>query len=197
MDQKMNNTRVNRYFVADLHFGHANILTFEDRRYKNVEDMNEGIIKIWNSTIQSNDVVYVVGDVGFLNVEQGRYIISRLNGHKVLVLGNHDDGHAKMEKMGFAAVVNGLEIELCKKKFKLCHYPYWTFKDWWNKYILGMKITHFDRRAKKGEEDVLIHGHVHSNWPKWNKDKTMINVSWDAWKRPVSLSEIISILEKK
>ena len=43
------------YFVGDLHFGHSNILEYEKetrgKYWNSVEEMNEGLIKLWNETI--------------------------------------------------------------------------------------------------------------------------------------------------
>lgn len=185
-----------RYFTSDLHFSHANIIKYCDRPYKSVEQMNADIIRRWNNVITPEDLVYIIGDFGYINIEEGKDLLSQLNGSKILILGNHDDNLSKCEKMGFLAVVDSLEIELCKIKFKLYHYPYFTWKDWFGKYIRGWNLSHFDRRHFPGDEDVLLHGHVHNRWGKHNKAKTMINVCWDVWNRPVGLNEIISILKK-
>lgn len=195
----MGHTRAyNRFFISDTHFFHAGVIQYCNRPYKTVAEMHEKMIKVWNSTVMPNDIVYVVGDFGFCNIQDGKSVLDKLNGRKILVLGNHDkDGLEKFEKMGFETVVNELTITLFKKKIKLCHYPYFTWKDWFRMHILNQKITCFDRRPARTDEDWLIHGHVHNNWPKYNAGKKMINVSWDAWGRPVSQDEICSIMAKE
>ena len=53
------------YFVSDLHFGHNNIREFEAptrSHWDSVEEMNEGLIELWNNTITNNDIVYNIGD---------------------------------------------------------------------------------------------------------------------------------------
>ena len=51
------------YFVGDLHFGHSNILEYEKetrgKYWNSVEEMNEGLIKLWNETITKDDIVSV------------------------------------------------------------------------------------------------------------------------------------------
>lgn len=82
---------INTFFIADTHFGHANILEYESeaRPFKTVEEMNDVMIERWNSVVNNKDIVYHLGDFAF-----GKHnvcIASRLNGKKRLVLGNHDN----------------------------------------------------------------------------------------------------------
>lgn len=75
------------YFIADTHFNHKNIIKYDDRPFSSVEEMNETMIQLWNSRVTQNDNVYILGDVGFGNVDN---ILRRLNGNKYLIRGNHD-----------------------------------------------------------------------------------------------------------
>lgn len=79
------------YFTSDTHFGHKNILEFCNRPWVTVEEMNEGLIANWNSVVRENDIVFHLGDVqlGGGN-ELLDNILPRLNGHIILILGNHD-----------------------------------------------------------------------------------------------------------
>ena len=83
------------FIISDTHFGHENILKFVDdknnliRDFCNVHHMNEHMVECWNNTVKDNDIVYHLGDVYF---EKGYEMLSRLNGRKRLILGNHDDG---------------------------------------------------------------------------------------------------------
>lgn len=83
-----------RWVVSDSHFGHANILTFLHngvpvRSFSSVEEMDETIIQNWNKVVKQQDVVYHLGDV----VINKRFLatISRCNGSKRLIKGNHDN----------------------------------------------------------------------------------------------------------
>jgi calcineurin-like phosphoesterase family protein len=80
------------FFIADLHFGHTNIIEYEKRPFKGVHEMNLALIKNWNSVVSKKDKVIVAGDVSFLSSEDTKGIISKLQGHKILVMGNHDRG---------------------------------------------------------------------------------------------------------
>ena len=76
------------YFIADTHFGEDNIRRYEQRPFASAYEMDEEIIKNWNSVVTENDEVYILGDFGADNNEQD--ILEKLNGTKYLVKGNHD-----------------------------------------------------------------------------------------------------------
>ena len=84
------------WIVSDTHFGHANILKFKHtdgslirgQRFSSVEEMDEHMIERWNSVVRHGDKVYHLGDV-FMG--DGHSALKRLNGHKRLILGNHDN----------------------------------------------------------------------------------------------------------
>jgi len=57
--------------------------------------MNEQIIKNWNRDIQPNDTVYHLGDFAFGGKTKVLLMLSRLNGKKFLIRGNHDDSVLK------------------------------------------------------------------------------------------------------
>ena len=80
------------WITSDLHFGHHNILKFEakNRRFNSSTEMDEFMIREWNAKVRANDTVYILGDFAFCSAEEAATIARRLNGHKILVKGNHD-----------------------------------------------------------------------------------------------------------
>lgn len=93
------------YMIADTHFFHKNIIEYENRPFKTVEEMNEALITNWNQTISKLDVVYLLGDFCWKAKTNGKEILDRLNGYKVLVMGNHDSiSHKTFLQMGFDEV---------------------------------------------------------------------------------------------
>ena len=80
-----------RYIVADLHFGHENIIKYESRPFANADEMNNRLIELWNSVVGNDDLVYVLGDFTLSRrMDVIRNLVNSLNGRKVLIMGNHD-----------------------------------------------------------------------------------------------------------
>ena len=80
-----------RYLIADTHFGHSNIIEYENRPFSSVQEMDEYLIKLWNSIVKNDDLVYVLGDFTLsrrMNVI--KELIRQLQGRKILIMGNHD-----------------------------------------------------------------------------------------------------------
>lgn len=93
------------FFIADPHFGGEAIIRYENRPFASAEEMDKKLIENWNHVVEKEDTVYVLGDFSdYANAEKDRYILSRLNGTKILIMGNHDR-HCKPEEwrsIGFA-----------------------------------------------------------------------------------------------
>ena len=82
------------YFTSDWHFFHDRILEFHPKRKElfgaDMEKTTDKMIELWNNTVSKKDTVYILGDLAFGTVEQKRKLFNRLNGNKVLIMGNHD-----------------------------------------------------------------------------------------------------------
>ena len=84
----------NIFLTSDTHVGHAGVCKFLQndgtklRPWTDPDEMDEELVKRWNSVVRPNDKVYHLGDV-VINRKALR-TLSRLNGEKVLIKGNHD-----------------------------------------------------------------------------------------------------------
>lgn len=96
---------MNTFFIADTHFGDGKILRYENRPFQTAEQMDEELVRRWNRAVGPKDTVFHLGDFSAdLGVAQDRELLRRLNGNKVLVLGNHDCHRTPEEwrKLGFS-----------------------------------------------------------------------------------------------
>ena len=83
------------FLVSDTHFGHAGVCRFTRsdgctplRPWDDAAEMDEAMVAAWNERVGPKDKVYHLGDV-VIN-RRALTIMSRLNGDKVLIRGNHD-----------------------------------------------------------------------------------------------------------
>lgn len=168
------------FFTSDTHFGHKSVIRFCKRPFTSVEEMDEAMISRWNAVVGKCDVIYHLGDVSFYGATKTREILSRLNGYKILIRGNHDDKERAMVNQGFQAAFDSGVISHNGAIFRLSHFPY-----------KGQEHDKrdFSEKALDDHGDWLLHGHVHDVWLKKNK---MINVGVDKWEfAPVSIDEIL------
>ena len=78
------------YYIADLHIGHKNIIRFDKRPFANADEMDKSITENWNSRIQPDDTVYILGDFIWHKENEWASYVKPLAGKKVLIRGNHD-----------------------------------------------------------------------------------------------------------
>ena len=115
------------FVTSDLHFNHNRDFIYAERGFSTVEEMNETIIKNWNSVVSDEDIVYVLGDVVMgEDLEAGIKLLSQLKGIKYLAFGNHDtDARIAAFKDGgfFEDIQMGYRIKYKKHSYILTHYP--------------------------------------------------------------------------
>ena len=136
------------FFVSDTHFFHENSLKFSDEHgalmrpgFDDVDHMNEVFVQRWNSVVSPEDKVYHLGDVSWRYGPLLDSLMSRLNGKKRLLIGNHD-------KIKGTNLVNHFQkVELWR--------PFGT-----EGFICSHVPIH--RGSFRGDGVVLnVHGHVH------------------------------------
>ena len=120
------------FYTSDTHFFHKNIIRLCNRPFTDLEHMHEEIIKRWNSKVGKEDTIYFLGDFAFTNnnVEDIKGLISKLNGRKVIIKGNHEslfDNYSVREAGNILSVHQYLEITDNGRKVVLFHYP---IEDW-------------------------------------------------------------------
>lgn len=140
------------FLIADTHFSHRNIITYENRPFKDTDEMDEYMIKKWNETVSENDLVFHLGDVCICGAKKAEEMLLRLNGRKILILGNHDHfSKSKWRKLGFEP------------------YERYIYKDYLFTHIpVGEVPLHvaMENGFLKGN----VHGHVHSKNKHLNQD---------------------------
>lgn len=121
------------WFTSDLHFGHKNILKFCKRPWDTVEEMDESLIQNWNRVVGKDDLVFDLGDFAFATNGRWKELLSQLNGHHYLILGNHDITRWPGDKIIelFEGVSHQMILKIDGRTVYLNHYPYLCFGGAW------------------------------------------------------------------
>src|SRR6266481_765108 len=117
------NNRKSIFFSSDWHLGHENVLKYDQRPFKDLNHMHEVLVNNYNSIVSDDDICYFLGDIGFFGKEVVRKIISRLNGTKVCILGNHDKGINSVHTSGFDVVLYGAKMVIADNLVTLSRCP--------------------------------------------------------------------------
>lgn len=162
-----------QYFITDPHWGHFNIITFEDnegricRPFSSIEEHDDLIIDNINKVVRPCDKLYVLGDV--IMYRRNFTILDRIITKKrILIRGNHDI-------------------------FKLKDYlPY--FKDIRAYKVMpkhGIIFSHIPIHPcqLEGRFKLNVHGHCHHNFID---DKRYMNICPERiGYKPIELEEIL------
>ena len=164
----------NIFATADQHFSHKNIIQYESRPFQNIDEMDKFMIRAWNEVVPRVGTVFHLGDVSFTSKNLTQYIISQLNGNKILIRGNHDRGRSKQWflDVGFKEVIDYPII--FEEFFILSHEPVY----------LNATMPYCN-----------LHGHLHH---KTLSGAGYYNVGVDVRDyKPVSFEEIRGVFVKK
>lgn len=55
---KENTFMSNAFVLSDTHFGHANVIKYDNRPFTNVKEMDNKMIENWNRTVKPDDTIY-------------------------------------------------------------------------------------------------------------------------------------------
>lgn len=163
------------FLISDTHFDHANIIRFCYRPFRTREEMNEVLVRNWNSIVGIRDTVYFLGDLTFGSHHHSiDYWLGRLNGRKFFVRGNHDTDLITKA----VEIPNNYSVKRNGYTFLLTHKP--IRPSYWGGWI--------------------IHGEKHNSnvadYPFINHAKRTINVSAEIVEyKPISLDDIASAID--
>jgi len=164
------------WFTSDTHFQHSNIVKYCNRPFKDVDEMDNAIIKNWNSRVRPKDWVYHLGDLAFNfkhNTDRVIEIVNSLNGKITWIYGNHDKYVKKL-------------LPKFKNIIEACDYKELKF----NKEFIVMSHYPFERWNKSHHGSFNLFGHVHGTMPFDHKIKR-VDVGVDSWDfKPVSFRSI-------
>ena len=143
------------WFTSDQHFDHINVITFCNRPWSDIKEMNKSLIDNWNEVVSKDDVVFILGDFCWKkDYWEVKRKLDELNAsHIFIVLGNHDDKEQfkkvskKVEVISDTAMIfiSGIDEDKPSREYEIMvsHFPLATW-------------PHFRRGT------INLHGHIHS-----------------------------------
>jgi calcineurin-like phosphoesterase family protein len=134
------------FVISDTHFGHENIYKFTTPtgervrpQFQNATEGDTEMVHRWNDVVKPDDHVWHLGDVTMGN---NLSIVKHLNGHKRLLIGNHDRCDVRAYRdAGFEKIQS---YRYCDRWGVLSHIP-----------------IHPDSLGDR----INIHGHIHERDP--------------------------------
>ncbi|KRL04921.1 metallophosphoesterase [Liquorilactobacillus hordei] len=175
-----------KYFIADMHFCHADIISFSNRPFKNVLEMNDEMVKLWNERVQSSeDEVYILGDFMYRgSAEKANEILKKLRGKKYLIKGNHEQylNDSAFNLNNFEWIKDYYSFYYKRKEIVLFHYPILEWAQYYN-------------------NSILLYGHVHDKRIEYF-DSTLgpraLNVGVDRIGfAPLSIDKVLEKIEEQ
>jgi len=186
------------WFTSDSHFEHENVIKYserlpippsssdeEEREHLRVlvQEMNENLVKAWNSYVGPKDTVYHLGDFAFSHDGHRRWL-NRLNGKKHLIIGNHDPRRKlKADPLSWKSISPAYEFNHNRDLFYLSHYAH--------------RVWHGSHKGS-----YMLYGHSHGNLEDtpWGRsmDVGVDNINRLTGEfRPFSVDEVLAMLSSR
>jgi calcineurin-like phosphoesterase family protein len=136
------------FFTSDSHANHFNIIGSCNRPFKDENEMNEALIEKWNSVVDEDSIVFHLGDFAWGGYIKWKLFRDALNGHIILIKGNHDDKNLTTtgEKEFFDFVAYQMKIRIGKRAVYLNHYPF---------------LCYAGTYREPKDQVWALHGHIH------------------------------------
>lgn len=179
----MKNT-VSNWLSSDYHLKHFNILKYDKRDFKTIEDHDIHLIQTHNKYVKPHDNFYFLGDFSFGKKDITEYYLSQLNGNKYFIKGNHDDKDTVALYKQYGTFMGKMEeIRIGEQKITLCHFAQRV----WN-------------QSHRGSWSLHAHSHDSLERYPWGKSMDVGVVTAKrilGEYRPFEFNEIKTILDKR
>ena len=163
------------YFTSDLHLCHNSELIYKRRGYSSMAEHDAAVVRNWNSVVEADDTVYVLGDIIFgqgINED-----IRKLKGEIHFLIGNHDTDRKISQCLDAGWICEGYAtmLEINGYRYFLSHYP--------------ADVMNFGRK-----EITCLCGHKHVSNPFADLGIGAYHVELEAHNnRPVSIEDIQAV----
>lgn len=174
------------WLTSDWHFNHDREFIWKPRGFKSVGEMNFELLARHNMIVSPEDTVYVLGDLMLgEDSKEGLTFISRINGHKIVIAGNHDTKRRRemYERELGLQVLDATTLTYNGYHFYLSHYPTLT--------------ANLEKESLK-QCTINLYGHTHQIENFYNDIPFMYHVGVDSHGcAPVSIDQAIKDMKAK
>lgn len=162
------------YLTSNTFFGRKKALDMPSRsQYSSVESMDLDIINSWNSVVNNDDTVYHLGYFAH-DPHATTDVLDKLNGTIIFFNSGTDRNIPDIEHLyDYVIFYEGQILEIPEKNVVLSYYPLETWSNQESYHFYG------DDRIKTD----------------LNKVNNRMNISFDTWKKPISLDECIEYIK--
>jgi len=159
------------FFVADEHYGHAKIIIYQNRPFKNVTEMDDTQIGKHNEVVGPDDTTVHAGDICWAkDYKTAQSYIRRLNGNHIFLKGSHDKWLPRNKSIQI------WEKYIEKNYLVVCHYA-----------------MHLWARSHYNSWHLYGHSHVDMNLPGKRHCISVENTDY----YPLSFDQIKEIMKDK
>lgn len=175
------------FFTSDLHFGHDRQFLYGPRGFNSIQEHDEAIIQRWNSVVDNEDTVYVLGDLMLNDNQHGLECLQRLNGKIKIIAGNHDTVarvklYQELDNVTFLGFAD--RIKYNKYNFYISHYPTMT--------------SNLEGSPYLREHTINLYGHTHQKTNFYNDTPFMYHVGLDSHDcYPVCIDDAIEDMKRE
>lgn len=173
------------WLTSDLHFNHDREFIWKARGFTSVSEMNEEIIRRFNSVVGAEDTLYILGDAMLGGQDLGGLdMIMKLNGNKIIIAGNHDtNSRVASYRAKDLQVYDALRLNHRGYHFYLSHYPTIT--------------SNLEKESLK-QCTLNLFGHTHQTCNFYNDMPFMYHVGVDSHDcYPIEIDAIIEEMKEK
>jgi calcineurin-like phosphoesterase family protein len=180
-----------RFYTADAHFGHFNVLKYCDRPFPTLHEMHKALTTRWNALVRPEDTVIYLGDFCF-HVKKHEVLayLEKLNGKKILIRGNHD--HKATRKAFRPECYDEMEVQIGPYNCMCAHVP--LYPPGGNVPERDQKIN-ASRMEKYAKYDFIISGHRHEK-ALWTGNSINVGVDQHDF-YPLSEDRLLDFLDHK
>jgi calcineurin-like phosphoesterase family protein len=163
------------FVTSNQQFGRPSAIKSYKRPFDSVEEMDMQMIEAWNSVVNKEDIVYVLGNFAW-DPETADLTMSQLNGDIMVLRGEHDNAVSEIN-MATSSRFHMLDNGIQEHSDQNLVMSYWPLADWPGKSkgsysIIGIPVKKY----------------------KTNHKTKIINCSCDLWEfKPIEVIKIIEL----